>query len=101
MEVNCTDINGLSLACSSINMNNSSDYIQSETLSDEEFEEEPCQSCVVALYPYDGEEEGTISMDKGEEFEVTSEDVDGWIKVKRINQSNEEGFVPFAYTQML
>ena len=40
-------------------------------------------------------------MEAGEEFEVTSEDIDGWIKVKRKNQSNEEGYVPFAFTQML
>ena len=103
-EVNCTESPCISLECSSININDSSDYMQSEKLSDEEFDDEPLQpsqACLVALYPYDGGEEGTLSMKEGEEFEVTSEDVDGWIKVKRMNQSNEEGFVPFAYTQIL
>ena len=103
-EVNCTDSPCISIECSSININDSSDYMQSERVSDEEFEDEPLQPsnpCLVALYPYDGGEEGTLSMKEGEEFEVTGEDVDGWIKVKRMNQSNEEGFVPFAFTQML
>ena len=40
-------------------------------------------------------------MVEGEEFEVTSEEVDGWIKVKRQKEGSEEGYVPFAFTQML
>ena len=40
-------------------------------------------------------------MEEGEEFEVTGEYVDGWIKVKREMQSCEEGYVPFAFTQRL
>ena len=108
-EVNCRDTPCGPSKCSSMNIDDSSEdvYIQSERLSDEseeEFEDEhpqPCQACLVALYPYDGGEEGTLSMEAGEEFEVTSENIDGWIKVNRKNQSNEEGYIPFAFTQML
>ena len=50
---------------------------------------------------YDGAENGTLSMEQGEEFEVTGEDVDGWIKVKRKMKTSEEGYVPFAFTQRL
>ena len=108
-EMSGTESTFESLKCSIINIDNSSEdvCIQNGRLSEdseEEFEDEPLQPpqpCLVALYPYDGGEEGTLSMKEGEEFEVAGEDVDGWIKVKRMNQSNEEGFVPFAFTQML
>ena len=40
-------------------------------------------------------------MVEGEEFEVTSEEVDGWIKVRRRREGVEEGYVPFAFTQIL
>jgi len=77
-----------------------------ERLSDcsDEFEDEhmsPSQQYLVALYYYDGAEEGTLSMVEGEEFEVTGEEVDGWIKVKRRQDGSEEGYVPFAFMQML
>ena len=76
-----------------------------ERLSDDcedEFEEESLKpQYLVALYHYDGAEEGTLTMEEGEEFEVTSEEVDGWIKVKRTIHGDEEGYVPFAFTQIL
>ena len=40
-------------------------------------------------------------MEQGEEFEVTGEYVDGWIKVKRKMQKSEEGYVPFSVCQGL
>eukprot|EP00092_Neocalanus_flemingeri_P094247 GFUD01119832.1.p1 GENE.GFUD01119832.1~~GFUD01119832.1.p1 ORF type:complete len:161 (+),score=40.63 GFUD01119832.1:65-484(+) len=55
---------------------------------------------LVALYSYDGAEEGTLSTEIGEEFEVVGENVDGWIKVLRISQCKEEGFIPTAFTQI-
>ena len=71
---------------------------------DEEFEDDsknlPLQ-LLVALYHYDGADEGTLEMQEGEEFIVTGEDVDGWIKVKRKMQNCEEGYIPFAFTQRL
>jgi len=79
---------------------------KSERLSydSDEFEDElmsPRQQYLIALYDYDGAEEGTLAMLEGEEFEVTSEEVDGWIKVKTQKGGSEEGYVPFAFTQML
>ena len=77
-----------------------------DRLSDDsdEFEDEimsNSQQYLVALYHYDGAEEGTLAMAEGEEFEVTGEEVDGWIKVRRRQEGVEEGYVPFAFTQIL
>ena len=57
-------------------------------------------STVTALYSYDGEEEGTLSMELGEKSEVLKADVDGWIYVQRIGFI-EEGFIPTAFTHHL
>ena len=66
---------------------------------EEEFENpEVSVQRLIALYSYDGAEEGTLSMDLGDEFEVLGSDVDGWIRVRRAGFI-EEGFVPLAYTQ--
>ena len=51
---------------------------------------------VIAVYSFEGLEEGTICMDFGEEFELLESDDDGWCKVKRA-EFNEEGFVPSAF----
>ena len=77
-----------------------------EVLSDDsdEFGDDPLplsHQCVVAMYYYDGAEEGTLTMQEGEEFVVTSQEVDGWIKVKRRADPGEEGYVPFAFTQIM
>ena len=53
---------------------------------------------LIALYSYEGEEEGTLSMDLGDEFEVLGEDTRGWIHVRRAGFI-EEGFIPTGYTQ--
>ena len=55
---------------------------------------------VIAMYDYDGAEEGTLAMDVGDEFEVLGKEVDGWISVRR-KGFIEEGFVPAAFTQLL
>ena len=54
----------------------------------------------MALYSYEGTEEGTLSMDLGDEFEVLGTDTEGWIKVRRAGFI-EEGFIPTAFTQAL
>ena len=55
---------------------------------------------VTALYSYDGSEEGTLSMELGDQFEVLEIDVEGWIYVGR-RGFIEEGFIPAAFTQQL
>ena len=55
---------------------------------------------VTALYSYDGVEEGTLSMELGDQFEVLEADVDGWIYVRR-KGFIEEGFIPTAFTKQL
>ena len=52
------------------------------------------------LYSYEVTEEGTLSMDLGDEFEVLGTDCEGWIKVRRAGFI-EEGFIPTAFTQAL
>jgi len=52
---------------------------------------------LLALYSYGGEEEGTLMMDAGDEFDVIEEDVDGWTRVRR-SRSGEEGFIPTGFT---
>eukprot|EP00092_Neocalanus_flemingeri_P031176 GFUD01033867.1.p1 GENE.GFUD01033867.1~~GFUD01033867.1.p1 ORF type:complete len:570 (+),score=214.86 GFUD01033867.1:46-1755(+) len=70
---------------------------------DDDFEDaypESSYQTIIALYSYDGAEEGTLSMNVGDEFEVQGVDIDGWIKVKR-RGFIEEGFIPFAFTKLL
>ena len=55
---------------------------------------------LIALYSYEGEEEGTLSMDLGDEFEVLCEETGGWTQVRRAGFI-EEGFIPTAFTQQL
>ena len=52
---------------------------------------------LLALYSYGGEEDGTLMMDAGDEFDVIEEDVDGWTRVRR-SRSGEEGFIPTGFT---
>ena len=68
----------------------------------DDFEEESVDLSprfLIALYSYDGSEEGTLAMEEGEEFEISGEDVDGWIKVKRKDDFSEEGYIPTAFTE--
>ena len=70
---------------------------------DDKFETEyPTQPLhrLMALYSYEGTEEGTLSMELGDEFEVLGTDTEGWIKVRRAGFI-EVGFIPTAFTQSL
>ena len=66
----------------------------------EEFDEvkPPVTRKLLALYSYNGEEEGTIAMEMGEELELVEEDVEGWSRVRRTGSLGEEGFIPTSFT---
>ncbi|XP_072104544.1 cdc42-interacting protein 4 homolog isoform X1 [Mobula birostris] len=52
-----------------------------------------------ALYPFDGNSEGTIAMAEGEVLHLIEEDKgDGWTRVRRNN--GEEGYVPTSYVKI-
>ena len=66
---------------------------------DTEYFTRPIQR-LMALYSYEGTEEGTLSMDLGDEFEILGDDTGGWIQVRRAGFI-EDGFIPVAFTQPL
>ena len=53
-----------------------------------------------AMYPYSGEEEGTLALEPGQQFLVVGEqeEQEGWVRVRRVGEE-EEGYIPLAYTQ--
>lgn len=52
-----------------------------------------------AIYPFDGVNEGTISVTEGELLYVIEEDKgDGWTRVRR--NEEEEGYVPSSYVEV-
>nr|XP_046203926.1 formin-binding protein 1-like isoform X2 [Oncorhynchus gorbuscha] len=52
-----------------------------------------------SLYPFEGQNEGTISMTEGELLCVIEEDKgDGWTRVRR--NEDEEGYVPTSYIKV-
>uniref|UniRef100_UPI00398F84D7 cdc42-interacting protein 4-like isoform X2 n=1 Tax=Pristiophorus japonicus TaxID=55135 RepID=UPI00398F84D7 len=52
-----------------------------------------------ALYPFDGNSEGTIAMAEGEVLHLIEEDKgDGWTRVRR--SDGEEGYVPTSYVKI-
>ncbi|XP_020324053.1 formin-binding protein 1 isoform X2 [Oncorhynchus kisutch] len=52
-----------------------------------------------SLYPFEGQNEGTISMTEGELLYVIEEDKgDGWTRVRR--NEDEEGYVPTSYIKV-
>ncbi|XP_040262055.1 formin-binding protein 1 isoform X15 [Bufo bufo] len=52
-----------------------------------------------ALYPFDGENEGTICVAEGEILSVIEEDKgDGWTRIRR--NEEEEGYVPTSYIEV-
>ncbi|XP_040215938.1 formin-binding protein 1-like isoform X1 [Rana temporaria] len=52
-----------------------------------------------ALYPFDGNNEGTLSMKEGEVMYIIEEDKgDGWTRARR--QNGEEGYVPTSYIDL-
>ncbi|XP_037609416.1 formin-binding protein 1 isoform X21 [Sebastes umbrosus] len=69
---------------------------------DDEFDEEetlPTIGTCKALYPFEGHNEGTISVAEGELLYVIEEDKgDGWTRVRR--NEDEEGYVPSSYVEV-
>lgn len=69
---------------------------------DDEFDDEevlPTIGTCKALYPFEGHNEGTISVVEGELLYVIEEDKgDGWTRVRR--NEEEEGYVPTSYIEV-
>ncbi|XP_053360841.1 formin-binding protein 1a isoform X1 [Clarias gariepinus] len=69
---------------------------------DDEFDDEeplPTIGTCKALYPFEGQNEGTIPMVEGEMLYVIEEDKgDGWTRVRR--NEDEEGYVPTSYIKL-
>ncbi|XP_042585350.1 formin-binding protein 1-like isoform X5 [Cyprinus carpio] len=69
---------------------------------DDEFDDEeplPTIGTCKALYPFEGQNEGTISMAESEMLYVIEEDKgDGWTRVRR--NEDEEGYVPTSYIKL-
>ncbi|XP_066436321.1 formin-binding protein 1 isoform X11 [Eleutherodactylus coqui] len=69
---------------------------------DDDFDDEEPLSTIgscKALYPFDGENEGTISVAEGEILNVIEEDKgDGWTRIRR--NEEEEGYVPTSYIEV-
>lgn len=72
------------------------------TVFDDEFDEEeplPTIGTCKALYPFEGQNEGTISMTESEMLYVIEEDKgDGWTRVRK--NEDEEGYVPTSYIKL-
>ncbi|XP_077456617.1 formin-binding protein 1-like isoform X3 [Stigmatopora argus] len=70
---------------------------------DDDFEDEeplPSIGTCKSLYPFQGQNEGTLSMCEGELLNVVEEDKgDGWTRVRR--NAEQEGYVPTSYIQVL
>ncbi|XP_051963843.1 formin-binding protein 1-like isoform X4 [Xyrauchen texanus] len=68
----------------------------------DEFDDEeplPTIGTCKALYPFEGQNEGTVSMAEGEMLYVIEEDKgDGWTRVRR--NEDEEGYVPTSYIKL-
>ncbi|KAM5259304.1 formin-binding protein 1 isoform 13-T13 [Hipposideros larvatus] len=69
---------------------------------DDEFDDEeplPAIGTCKALYTFDGQNEGTISVTEGETLYVIEEDKgDGWTRIRR--SEDEEGYVPTSYVEV-
>ncbi|XP_032089342.1 formin-binding protein 1 isoform X9 [Thamnophis elegans] len=69
---------------------------------DDEFDDEeplPTIGTCKALYTFDGQNEGTISVTEGETLYVIEEDKgDGWTRIRR--NEDEEGYVPTSYVEV-
>uniref|UniRef100_A0A3Q3N7L9 Formin binding protein 1 n=1 Tax=Mastacembelus armatus TaxID=205130 RepID=A0A3Q3N7L9_9TELE len=69
---------------------------------DDEFDDEetlPTIGTCKALYPFEGHNEGTISVAEGELLYVIEDDKgDGWTRVRR--NEDEEGYVPTSYIEV-
>ncbi|KAJ6652275.1 hypothetical protein lerEdw1_012761, partial [Lerista edwardsae] len=69
---------------------------------DDEFDDEeplPTIGTCKALYTFEGQNEGTISVTEGETLFVIEEDKgDGWTRIRR--HEDEEGYVPTSYVEV-
>ncbi|XP_039085590.1 formin-binding protein 1 isoform X5 [Hyaena hyaena] len=69
---------------------------------DDEFDDEeplPAIGTCKALYTFEGQNEGTISVVEGETLYVIEEDKgDGWTRIRR--NEEEEGYVPTSYVEV-
>ncbi|NWS76034.1 FNBP1 protein, partial [Crotophaga sulcirostris] len=69
---------------------------------DDEFDDEeplPTIGTCKALYTFEGQNEGTISVAEGETLYVIEEDKgDGWTRIRR--NEDEEGYVPTSYVEV-
>nr|XP_004671822.2 formin-binding protein 1 isoform X11 [Jaculus jaculus] len=69
---------------------------------DDEFDDEeplPAIGTCKALYTFEGQNEGTISVMEGETLCVIEEDKgDGWTRIRR--NEDEEGYVPTSYVEV-
>ncbi|XP_058927971.1 formin-binding protein 1 isoform X17 [Kogia breviceps] len=69
---------------------------------DDEFDDEetlPAIGTCKALYTFEGQNEGTISVVEGETLYVIEEDKgDGWTRIRR--NGDEEGYVPTSYVEV-
>ncbi|XP_040819264.1 formin-binding protein 1 isoform X7 [Ochotona curzoniae] len=69
---------------------------------DDEFDDEeplPAIGTCKALYTFEGQNEGTISVAEGETLYVIEEDKgDGWTRIRRSEE--EEGYVPTSYVEV-
>ncbi|XP_074149961.1 formin-binding protein 1 isoform X11 [Sminthopsis crassicaudata] len=69
---------------------------------DDEFDDEeplPTIGTCKALYTFEGQNEGTISIAEGEILYVIEEDKgDGWTRIRR--NEDEEGYVPTSYVEV-
>merc|ERR1711953_251887 len=90
----CLNIRNSLISSAMDTVSETSDYTSSNSIDDnlesgeEEWEEQeetetPGVRKLLALYSYSGDEEGTINMKLGEEFDVIEEDVEGWSRVRR------------------
>ncbi|KAI3373028.1 hypothetical protein L3Q82_023475, partial [Scortum barcoo] len=74
---------------------------RSSEFDDDFDDEEPLRSIGTckSLYPFQGQNEGTLSMAEGELLSVVEEDKgDGWTRVRR--NLEEEGYVPTSYIKV-
>ncbi|XP_064147401.1 formin-binding protein 1 isoform X2 [Loxodonta africana] len=69
---------------------------------DDEFDDEeplPAIGTCKALYTFEGQNEGTISVVEGETLYIIEEDKgDGWTRIRR--NEDEEGYVPTSYVEV-
>uniref|UniRef100_A0A672Z7B8 Cdc42-interacting protein 4 homolog n=1 Tax=Sphaeramia orbicularis TaxID=375764 RepID=A0A672Z7B8_9TELE len=89
------------LTCAHISSGVAADPTQNiYTEFDDEFDdiETPIGQCT-ALYTFEGNSEGTISITEGELLSIMEEDKgDGWMRVLRA--SGEEGYIPSSYVKL-